>query len=122
MPELKIARVETFLFDPGTAVSGVFTRSKCPSAAVDWCRERIRSGRASALVVNSGNANAFTGKSGRTATKLTAEIAANVAGFVSWLFQMRAGIPNARFLNVENNKFRLALKPFTYFFESYSKA
>ena len=53
------------LFDPGTAVAGVFTRSKCPSAPVDWCREQIRGGRARALVVNSGNANAFTGKSGR---------------------------------------------------------
>jgi glutamate N-acetyltransferase/amino-acid N-acetyltransferase len=67
------------LFDPGTAVSGVFTRSKCPSAAVDWCRDRIKGGGASALVVNSGNANAFTGKSGRAATKLTAEIAAEAA-------------------------------------------
>jgi glutamate N-acetyltransferase / amino-acid N-acetyltransferase len=69
------------LFDAGTTVSGVFTRSKCPSAAVDWCRERIKGGGgASALVVNSGNANAFTGKSGRGATKLTAEIAAKTAG------------------------------------------
>ncbi len=67
------------LFDPGTVVSGVFTRSKCPSAAVDWCRDRIKSGRAGALVVNSGNANAFTGKSGRVATKLTAELTAAVA-------------------------------------------
>ena len=67
------------LFDPGTTVSGVFTRSKCPSAAVDWCRDRIKSGSASALVVNSGNANAFTGKSGRVATKLTADIAAEAA-------------------------------------------
>jgi glutamate N-acetyltransferase / amino-acid N-acetyltransferase len=67
------------LFDAGTAVAGVFTRSKCPSAAVDWCRARIKSGSASALVVNSGNANAFTGKSGRAATKLTAEIAAEAA-------------------------------------------
>jgi glutamate N-acetyltransferase/amino-acid N-acetyltransferase len=64
------------LFDPGTTVSGVLTRSKCPSAAVDWCRDRIKAGSARALVVNSGNANAFTGKSGRAATKLTAEIAA----------------------------------------------
>jgi len=68
------------LFDAGTTVSGVFTRSKCPSAAVDWCRERIKGASASALVVNSGNANAFTGKSGREATKLTAEIAAKAAG------------------------------------------
>jgi glutamate N-acetyltransferase / amino-acid N-acetyltransferase len=67
------------LFDPGTAVAGVFTRSKCPSAAVDWCRDRIKGGAASAVVVNSGNANAFTGKSGRVATKLTAEIAAGAA-------------------------------------------
>jgi len=67
------------LFDPDTAVAGVFTRSKCPSAAVDWCRDKIRRGGASALVVNSGNANAFTGKSGRAATALTAEIAAKAA-------------------------------------------
>ncbi len=69
------------LLDAGTAVAGVFTRSKCPSAPVDWCRARLKkSGGASALVVNSGNANAFTGKSGRTATKLTAEIVAKAAG------------------------------------------
>jgi glutamate N-acetyltransferase/amino-acid N-acetyltransferase len=68
------------LFDPGTTVSGVLTGSKCPSAAVDWCRDRIKGGSARALVVNSGNANAFTGKSGRAATKLTAEIAAKATG------------------------------------------
>jgi len=66
------------LFDAGTKVAGVYTRSKCPSAPVDWCRGRKQSG-ARALVVNSGNANAFTGKSGRAATKLTAEIAAQAA-------------------------------------------
>ncbi len=68
------------LFDRGTAVAGVFTRSKCPSAPVDWCRARMRRGAARALVVNSGNANAFTGKSGRTATELTAKLAAGAAG------------------------------------------
>ena len=68
------------LFEPGTAVAGVFTRSKCPSAPVDWCRAHLKTGAASALVVNSGNANAFTGKSGRAATKLTADIAARAAG------------------------------------------
>jgi len=68
------------LFDPGTAVAGVFTRSKCPSAPVDWCRAQLKQGTARALVVNSGNANAFTGKSGREATKLTAKVAAAAAG------------------------------------------
>jgi len=67
------------LFDPGTAVAGVFTRSKCPSAPVDWCRTQLKRGRAGVLVVNSGNANAFTGKSGREATKVTADIAATAA-------------------------------------------
>jgi glutamate N-acetyltransferase / amino-acid N-acetyltransferase len=68
------------LFEGGTTVAGVFTRSKCPSAPVDWCRAHLKTGAASALVVNSGNANAFTGKSGRAATKLTADIAASAAG------------------------------------------
>jgi len=68
------------LFDAGTTTAGVFTKSKCPSAPVEWCRARLKPGKARALVVNSGNANAFTGKSGRAATKLTAEIAAKAAG------------------------------------------
>jgi glutamate N-acetyltransferase / amino-acid N-acetyltransferase len=73
------ADVMLALFPPGTTVAGVFTRSKCPSAPVEWCRERIKGGRAAALVVNSGNANAFTGRNGRAATKLTAALAAKAA-------------------------------------------
>ncbi len=68
------------LLDEGTQVAGVFTRSKCPSAPVDWCRENLKQGSARAVVVNSGNANAFTGLKGRDAVKLTAEIAAKAAG------------------------------------------
>src|SRR5260370_41502791 len=68
------------LFDQGTTVAGVFTRWKCPSAPVDWCRAHLKAGVASALVANWGNANAFTGKSGRQATRLTANIAASAAG------------------------------------------
>ncbi|MBV9975484.1 MAG: bifunctional glutamate N-acetyltransferase/amino-acid acetyltransferase ArgJ, partial [Hyphomicrobiales bacterium] len=68
------------VMDKGTQVAGVFTRSKCPSAPVDWCRSRIKSGKARALVVNSGNANAFTGRSGKEAVKLTAALAAKATG------------------------------------------
>src|SRR5579884_3405747 len=68
------------LFDEGTTAAGVFTRSKCPSAPVEWCRARIKSGKARALLVNAGNANAFTGKNGRTAVRLTAALAAKAAG------------------------------------------
>ena len=70
------------VMDQGTTVAGVFTKSKCPSAPVEWCRAKLGGGRSSkgglarALVVNSGNANAFTGKTGRQATTLTAAIAA----------------------------------------------
>lgn len=63
-------------FDEGTAVAGVFTRSRCPSAPVDWCRANLPGGRARALVVNSGNANAFTGRRGRETTTATARAAA----------------------------------------------
>ncbi|NVN41545.1 bifunctional ornithine acetyltransferase/N-acetylglutamate synthase, partial [Ameyamaea chiangmaiensis] len=47
-------------FVEGTSVAGVFTRSKCPGAPVDWCRAALPGGRARALVVNAGNANVFT--------------------------------------------------------------
>ncbi|CAO4156343.1 bifunctional glutamate N-acetyltransferase/amino-acid acetyltransferase ArgJ [Methylorubrum aminovorans] len=64
----------------GTQVAGVFTRSRCPSAPVDWCRDALKAGKgARALVVNSGNANAFTGLKGREAVALTAEIAGRAA-------------------------------------------
>ena len=62
--------------DAGTVAAGVFTRSRCPSAPVDWCRAALAGGSARVLVVNSGNANAFTGSRGRDAVALTARIAA----------------------------------------------
>ena len=68
------------VLDPGTTVAGVLTRSKTCSASVLWCREGLKAGKARALVVNSGNANAFTGKKGRESTRLTAEAAAKAIG------------------------------------------
>ncbi len=64
------------VFDPGTTVAGVLTRSKTASAPVEWCRAHLAHGMARALVVNSGNANAFTGRRGEEAVKQTAEAAA----------------------------------------------
>ncbi|MEA3533831.1 bifunctional glutamate N-acetyltransferase/amino-acid acetyltransferase ArgJ [Rhizobium sp. CC-YZS058] len=68
------------VFDAPAAVAGVFTRSLCPSAAVDFCRRNLAGGVARAVVVNSGNANAFTGVKGRASTELTAEKAAEAVG------------------------------------------
>ena len=64
------------VFNPGTQIAGVFTRSKCPSAPVDLCRANLPGGEARVLVVNSGNANAFTGRRGRETTDQTARAAA----------------------------------------------
>lgn len=81
------------LLDKGTQAAGVFTRSKCPSAAVDWCRTKLKGGRARAVVVNSGNANAFTGQAGVKAAKLTAEIAGKATGApVSEIFIASTGV------------------------------
>jgi glutamate N-acetyltransferase/amino-acid N-acetyltransferase len=68
------------VMDAGTVAAGVLTRSKTCSAPVLWCRKNLERGSARALVVNSGNANAFTGKKGAEATRLTAEAAANAIG------------------------------------------
>src|SRR5207249_6677445 len=68
------------VMDKGTNVAGVFTKSKCPGAPVEWCRAKLSGGKARALVVNSGNANAFTGKTRRQATTLTAALAAKAVG------------------------------------------
>ena len=68
------------VFDQPAAVAGVFTKSKCPSAPVDFCRTNLAHGVARAVVVNSGNANAFTGVKGKAATELTAKSAAAAIG------------------------------------------
>ena len=52
------------LLNEGTTVAGVFTTSKTASAPVLWCRQQIPFGKAQALIVNAGNANAFTGALG----------------------------------------------------------
>ncbi len=63
---------------PGASLAGVFTRSATRSAPVLWCEEKLaalQGGLASdggfAILVNSGNANAFTGANGRAAVEAT---------------------------------------------------
>ncbi len=64
----------------GTQVAGVFTKSKTSAAPVDWCRKLLEAGTARALVVNSGNANAFTGRAGVEGARRVAEAAAATIG------------------------------------------
>ena len=66
---------------PGTAAAGVFTTSKTASASVEWCRSNLSDqGEGRVLVVNAGNANAFTGKAGVASVKATAAAAASAVG------------------------------------------
>jgi glutamate N-acetyltransferase / amino-acid N-acetyltransferase len=64
----------------GTQVAGVFTQSKTASAPVEWCRKHVGGGAARVLVVNSGNANAFTGRAGTRAAATIAQSAADKIG------------------------------------------
>ena len=79
-PDLMLAALPA-----GTTVAGVFTRSLCPSAPVDWCRQALAAGggRGRAVICNAGNANAFTGAAGTTAARLTAETTAGLLGIDS---------------------------------------
>jgi glutamate N-acetyltransferase/amino-acid N-acetyltransferase len=72
---------------PGSVVAGTFTRSKTRSAAVLDCQAKIGGDdtAGAAILVNSGNSNAFTGSAGVTA------VAAITQGVASAL-----GIPQSR--------------------------
>lgn len=79
--------------DEGTSVAGVLTQSKCPSSEVDWCREHLPQGKARALVVSAGNANAFTGRRGRDAVEaVTAKVAAELDCLVEQVFVSATGV------------------------------
>ena len=79
--------------DEGTAGAGVTTQSKCPSPEVEWCRDAIPLGAARALVVNAGNANAFTGHRGRAAVEaIAAKVANRLACLPSDIFISSTGV------------------------------
>ncbi len=63
---------------PGTEIAGVYTRSKCPSAPVTWCRSISRHGKARLIIASSGNANAFTGYDGDAVVEETVAEAARL--------------------------------------------
>ena len=65
---------------PGSRVAGVFTRSRCASAPVDWCREKLARGTARAVLCNAGNANAFTGAAGEAAVMASARAVGEALG------------------------------------------
>ncbi|MXW95633.1 MAG: bifunctional glutamate N-acetyltransferase/amino-acid acetyltransferase ArgJ [Acidimicrobiaceae bacterium] len=67
---------------PDSTVAGTFTRSLCTAAPVDWCKDALAAGggRGRAILVNSGNANAFTGAAGYRVAEHTAGSVAAALG------------------------------------------
>ncbi len=70
-PDLFLAELAS-----GSTVAGVLTRSQTAAAPVLWCRSLLERGRGRAIVVNSGNANAFTGRQGHAHVRQMAQAAA----------------------------------------------
>lgn len=72
------------LLPEGTQAAGVFTRSRTAAAPIDWCRSALQANpNIRALLVNAGNANAFTGAHGMHATRTNAVSVANALGVKS---------------------------------------
>ena len=70
------------------AVAGVFTASTVKAAPVLLDMERLRSGRAQAIVVNSGNANACTGEEGMSMARAVSGLTAQALGIDEELVQV----------------------------------
>ena len=84
-------------FVPGTVAAGVFTKSKIPAAAVNWCREILPTKEVRGLVVNSGNANAFTGQAGIEAVDIISRKAAEIIKCpVDQIFVAQTGVIGER--------------------------
>lgn len=81
------------LLDKGTTAAGCLTTSKSSSAPVDWCRAALKAGEARALLVNAGNANAFTGKAGVATVKAVAAAAGKAFGCkANAIYQASTGV------------------------------
>lgn len=95
--------------DPGSVVAGVFTRSATRSANVLDCQAKLalaQGGEGLAILVNSGNSNAFTGHRGQTSVDaLCAAVAAETGLPANCIFTASTGVigeplPHERIVNV----------------------
>nr|WP_309502703.1 bifunctional glutamate N-acetyltransferase/amino-acid acetyltransferase ArgJ [uncultured Roseovarius sp.] len=80
---------------PGTTMAGAFTRSATRAAPVLDCQAKIgtHSDAGAAIIVNSGNANAFTGRNGIEATHaVTSAVAATLGLPESRVFSSSTGV------------------------------
>ena len=72
---------------------GVFTRNQIVAAPVTLCRSRTPSSTVRAVVINSGNANACTGKAGLAAAEaMTAQVAELIGCDAADVLVMSTGV------------------------------
>ena len=87
------------LLDPGSVVAGVFTRSATRSAPVLDCQAKLGQGQegGAAILVNSGNSNAFTGRAGEGSVQAICAAVAEAAGIpASRVFTASTGVIGER--------------------------
>ncbi|RGP37401.1 bifunctional glutamate N-acetyltransferase/amino-acid acetyltransferase ArgJ [Pseudotabrizicola alkalilacus] len=82
---------------PGTAMAGVFTRSSTRSGCVRDCQDKLAAkvpaGSGAAIIVNSGNSNAFTGKVGdKAVAAVTGGVAAALELPAERVFSSSTGV------------------------------
>jgi glutamate N-acetyltransferase/amino-acid N-acetyltransferase len=82
---------------PGTAIAGAFTRSSTRAACIRDCQEKLAAkvpaGAGAAIIVNSGNSNAFTGAAGQSAVQaITESVAAALELPGSRVFSSSTGV------------------------------
>ena len=65
---------------PSAAAAAVFTGNRCKANPIIWSQQVIADGTVSAIVLNSGGANCYTGSFGFQTTHLTAEAVGEALG------------------------------------------
>ena len=87
-----------FLFKNKTTVAEVFTKSSLRSCTLDWNEKNLKNREIQALVVNSGNANTFTGRAGINAlTKISNFVSNKFKVSVKKVFFASTGVIGEKF-------------------------
>ena len=110
--------------DVPCVAAGTFTTSRTAAAPVLVCRERLKSGRAQAVIVNSGNANCATGELGLLNAYRMTELAAQKLGLENEMVlcsstgiigrqlpmeKIEAGVPDIELSSENGNAFSEAI-------------
>ena len=87
-----------FIFKNKTTVAEVFTKSSLRSCTLDWNEKNLKNREIQALVVNSGNANTFTGRAGINAlTKISNFVSNKFKVSVKKVFFASTGVIGEKF-------------------------